>query len=337
MTRILSAFKRLFFTPGTGPNDTAIAAECALSDEPAALDPKLSLLPKQVVEMFYESILGQPPLDHKLGSLDQKRLTLLAKRLGDEGQLSHYAPRLPLVVPQLLRSLRNVNSSAAQQAEIISQDPTIASSVLRAANSPRFNNAGVPIDSFQRAIVALGNNEVRGILSTVAMQPIMEISSKHYRMFGRHIWQHALSSAVCAQLLARQRGVDPFQAYMAGLIHNIGACTVFIQLMREAENEQVPSPVLLYRAIDRLGADTSIRLARLWEFDSDIVCALEEIERSDDSKSGLGEVLGVSRQLCLAYSLWLNKLLSQDQLDALSIQYHQPKNFFEQLKQLLAE
>jgi len=304
-------------------------------------EPVQDVEPAQVMAMFNQLILGQPHSNQPLASADKKRLMQLSKSLRDEQQVGQYAPRLPLVVPQLLRSLRDVNSSAAQQAEIISQDPVIAASVLRVANSPRFKISKPPVDSFQRAIVTLGNNGVRAILSTVAMQPIMEIENKHYSAFGRHIWHNALGTAICAQLLAPQRGLDPFQAYMAGLIHNIGASTAFSQLISLYNDDQAPSPGLVFQAVTELGPAVSTKLARLWDFDKDIVRALKELGRagqgSGAGSSQLGKVLSISQHLCQAYSLWQHQLISQGQVEALLMKYRQPSNRFEQLKLLLAE
>lgn len=342
MPRIFSAIKRFFSAPEVMP--AAAVAGVSTYQEPVAqsgTEPVQDLEPAQVMAMFYQFILGQPHSNQPLASADKKRLMQLSKGLRDEQQVGQYAPRLPLVVPQLLRSLRDVNSSAAQQAEIISQDPVIAASVLRVANSPRFKISKPPVDSFQRAIVTLGNNGVRAILSTVAMQPIMEIENKHYNAFGRHIWHNALSTAICAQLLAPQRGLDPFQAYMAGLIHNIGASTAFNQLMNHCVDDQAPSPGLVFQAATELGPSVSTKLARLWDFDADIVRALKELEQAGlDSGAGnsqLGKVLSTSRHLCQAYSLWQHDLINQEQVEALLLKYRQPSNRFEQLKLLLAE
>lgn len=341
MNRILAAAKRLLFGSNAKQKNSAAYTRKKPKHQAkptqAETNTATGLEPEQVAVKFYQSALGQLHLERELDKPYQQLLQQLEKKFQDEKQLSQYAPRLPHVVPQLMRSLRDPDSSAAQQAEIISQDPVVAASVLRVANSPLFNASRTPIDSFQRAIVALGSNGVRSILSTAVMQPIMQTNNKHYSEFGHHIWNHALSTAVCAQLLAPQLRQDPFQAYLAGLIHDIGASTIFIQLMNQEDNRQAPNPDVLYHAINKYGSGISTKLAQLWDFDKNIVQALKELEHASQKKSELGQVLCLSSRLCQAYDLWQHNLLSRDQAEALLHHYHQPANRFDQLKQLLAE
>ncbi|PCJ30051.1 MAG: hypothetical protein COA90_10520 [Gammaproteobacteria bacterium] len=341
MSWITAAIQRLFFagnTELTSPSSTVVSP--ALDSQVLGLEPETALLESlsqdQVKELFYQVGLGQAELHQELVSSDKKLLVKLSKELGDDSQLNQYAPRLPRVVPQLLRSLRDPSSSAQQQAEIISQDPVIAASILRVANSSKFSYNRPKINSFQRALVTLGNNEVRALLSTVSMQPIMEVSSESYTDFGALIWQNALSAAVCAKSLSAQHGVDPFQAYMAGLIHNIGASTIFLRLINQADNN-APAPSLIFQTIEQLAATISTKLARLWEFDQDIIQALTELEQGSTDKSQLGKLLELSQNLSQGYSLWQHDLLSQEQVNALLFEYRQPKNRFEQLNKLLAD
>lgn len=333
MTGIITAIKRWFSGANATYASSASWAESAHSDV-AVHDEPQALTSEQLIEMFYQSALGQILLLEPLNDSEQKSLAQLRKRLRDDSQLSQCAPRLPKVVPQLLRSLRDPNASADDQAEIIGQDPVLAANILRLANSPRFNNTEGTIDSFQRAIVILGNNGVRSIVSTVAMQPIMEVSCKQYPEFGRQIWQHSMATAVCAELLAPHYGVDAFQAYMAGLVRNIGSSTVFSQLIQPSDASTSPGADLMFEAIQQLSAKTSYKLAKLLEFDNEVVLGLAEYD-PNTSESKLAKLLNLSQQLCLAYSLWQLELINQEQCDALLAELGQPSDRLLQLQRLL--
>lgn len=333
MTRITTAIKRWFTSSSAEPSTNALFMDAANVDV-SVVDEQQPITSEQLTEQFYQAALGQILLLEGLNTVEQKTLAQLSKRLRDETQLSQCAPRLPKVVPQLLRSLRDPNASADHQAEIIGQDPVLAANILRLANSPRFNNTEGTIDSFQRAIVILGNTGVRSIVSTVAMQPIMEVSCKQYPQFGRQIWQHSVATAVCAQWLAPQYGVDAFQAYMAGLVCNIGTSTVFTQLVQATDQSTSPSGDLLFEAIQQLGAKTSYKLAKLLEFDVEVVQGLLESDPAgQDSK--LAKLLNLSQQLCLAYSLWQLDLLSEEQCEVLLIKLEQPSDCLQQLQRRL--
>jgi HD-like signal output (HDOD) protein len=131
-------------------------------------------------------------------------------------------PPLPEVTRQLLAVMRDEDSSANDVAKVLSADQALAGKVLKLANSSFY---GVPneVTTISRAVVIMGFTGVRnmalGLGSTAAlrkMQSKLDMSS---------FWSHAMANAAAAQVLAphMQRRMDPEEAFLAGLMHDIGA------------------------------------------------------------------------------------------------------------------
>lgn len=249
-------------------------------------------------------------------------------------------PRLPNVVPQLLRSLRDPDASAEHFVSIITQDPIIASSVLKMANSAFYNPTRKEIDSFQRAVVILGIDGIRALLSSAVMQPIIHANSKHYPRFGDRLWQHAQACAQCCQILSRMDQVEPFKPYLAGLVHDIGKITVFVQLSNYYKLKlpgQKPSLAALIRLMDSIAPRLSYLIAKDWDFPEEILDALKDQFKyaSPEEMSKLGQTLYFSNLVSEAHLLMSHGLLSREEGEQLLKNCRLPIDLYEQFDRLM--
>ncbi|MCP4572267.1 MAG: HDOD domain-containing protein [bacterium] len=131
-------------------------------------------------------------------------------------------PPLPEVTRQLMAVMGNEDSSAADVAKVLSGDQALAGKVLKIANSSFY---GVPneVTTISRAVVIMGFTGVRNMaLGLGTTSALREMSSK---LDMNSFWSHAMANAAAAQVLAphMQRRMDPEEAFLAGLMHDIGA------------------------------------------------------------------------------------------------------------------
>lgn len=188
-------------------------------------------------------------------------------------------PRLPYVIPRLLKSLRDPDSSAKDYVEIIDKDPVMASAVLKLANSVYFNPIGRRIDDIEQAVVKLGIDGLRSVLSAAVMQPIIQKDSAYFSQSGQRVWQHSLCCAVACELIADHRKVEKFKVYVLGLIHDIGKITLFSELCKQFKlnGETVkPGYNAFVPALKKLSAALSYWIAKDWEMPKEICDALGE-------------------------------------------------------------
>ncbi len=129
-------------------------------------------------------------------------------------------PSLSAVVTRLLTLLQDNDITMAVLTAEMSKDQGLTVRVLRIANSP-FYGMSSRIDSIQQAGTLLGLHTIHGII--VAAGIIGHFPPQQDQGFDRHsFWLHSIGTGCCAQILARHAGLDPEQAFTAGLLHDIG-------------------------------------------------------------------------------------------------------------------
>lgn len=130
-------------------------------------------------------------------------------------------PTLPSVVHQTIKVLNNPNSSIRQISDTLSQDLSLATRVLRLANSSYYALPG-GATTIDRAVTALGIDNVSQMVFTAAVFSQFELETK-LPFNVREFWRHSLGVAIASETIAREIGTrDTSMIYLAGLIHDIG-------------------------------------------------------------------------------------------------------------------
>lgn len=103
---------------------------------------------------------------------------------------------------------------------VIRRDPTLAAHFLGVANSPAFG-ARVPMVSLQQAVTRLGVTQTKQIALVIACKTkAFAVPGRAAR--AREILAHALGTALFAQEIARKRRMNVEEAFLTGLLHDIG-------------------------------------------------------------------------------------------------------------------
>ncbi len=160
-------------------------------------------------------------------------------------------PPLPEVTRQLLAVLGNENASAADVAKVLSSDQALAGKVLKLVNSSFY---GVPkeVTTISRAVVILGFTGVRNL--ALGFGSIQALQSMGKGMDMTNFWAHALANGAAAQSLAGlvKRRIDPEEAFLAGLMHDIGAYVIATAV------PDIYGPLLQEEGGDRLAREAEV-------------------------------------------------------------------------------
>ncbi len=156
-------------------------------------------------------------------------------------------PPLPAVTRQLLAVMRDENASADDVTKVLSGDQALAGKVLKLVNSS-FYGVSSEVTTISRAVVILGFTGVRNL--ALGFGSVEALQKMGGNLDMNAFWSHAMANAAAAQCLAPavSRRTDPEEAFIAGLMHDIGA-----YVLAAAVPEQ-------YAAI--LNADVGERLSR---------------------------------------------------------------------------
>jgi HD-like signal output (HDOD) protein len=130
-------------------------------------------------------------------------------------------PQLPVVVREVLAMLndRDVNLSAA--ASVAERDPVLTAEVIRVVNAVAYR-AMRPVERLNQAFPRLGVRKLRAMLVGASMKSLAIRSGEGGEGLGAQLWRASNAAAIVAGETAREVGQPEDEAYLAGLLHDIG-------------------------------------------------------------------------------------------------------------------
>lgn len=281
MAAILSRLRSLFTSNSIEPTATDLnnVAEAALSPPANSVFEPSGFSRQDAQQGFYNTIIADDHSHRPLSTEQQLIINRVETSLKDQSIRIKAVPRLPSVIPKLLKSLRDPNASAKDYVNIINKDPALSTAVLKMANSAYFNPTATLVTSIETAVVKLGLQGLRTVLSTAVMQPVIQQKSTYYNDFGHKLWTHSTYCAAACEIIARQRQLEPFKAYLLGLVHDIGKITLFSQLSGQFSaqaNIERPGHAAFTSLIQPTAKALSATIAKDWVLPDDICSALEQ-------------------------------------------------------------
>lgn len=267
---------------------------------------------------FYTTILGNIDDQQPLTAQQKLSQTAVKKALGKKELRMKSIPRLPSVIPKLLQSIRDPNAALNDYVKVINKDPALTTSVLKLANSVYFNPVAKRVTSIETAVVKLGDDGLRSVLSAAVMQPVIQRKSHYYSEFGHKLWMHSLCCAVACETIATQRRLEPFKAYLLGLVHDIGKITIFSELAAQFQsNNKAEQPgYAAFAPMMQSDSETlSHTVAQDWELPEEICSALKQ---QINLKVGttIDEYANLLYQANLACEIYAIAKFDEDEYDA---------------------
>lgn len=131
-------------------------------------------------------------------------------------------PTLPSVYFKVDKLLKDKQASIENVARIIEIDPAMSTSILRLVNSAFYGLRGKS-SSISHAVMILGFNTVKNAIVSVAVLDTLSVKERIRNFDMNDFWRHSVSVAVLGRQLAeKSRLVPPEDAFIAGLLHDIG-------------------------------------------------------------------------------------------------------------------
>jgi len=146
---------------------------------------------------------------------------------------------------RLRKEMQNPDLPTARIAQIVSVEPLVATKLMHMANSVLYSPDGTPARNLQAAISRLGIELVRTTALAIAMNQLLR--SKDMAIFSdltRTLWDHTLKTAAAARVLAATyTRINPDEALLGGLVHDLGAFYMVYRAAQYAELRARPDTV----------------------------------------------------------------------------------------------
>ena len=235
--------------------------------------------------------------------MDPRLLESLVEERIASGQVE--LPVFPSSAQEVLSLCDSEDVDHKKLAATIRRDATLAGHFLALANSAAFG-ARVPLVSLQQALSRLGMNQTKRIALVVACKTRVFVIPGRPSLTAE-ILGHALTTGMIAQEIARRRRRNVEEAFLCGLLHDIGRPAVLQlcgEIMLEAGEASVFTDTAPSREVEacasRLHERVGGMIAKLWTLPKAVV---DVIEHHHADLSGHGEAVANAAVVQLADAL----------------------------------
>lgn len=135
---------------------------------------------------------------------------------------SNHLKMLPAIAMQALDIAKDPECVIGDFVAVIERDATLASDILRIANSVMFSG-GRTVMNLHRAVVRIGMRQCKSLIIASSFSSMMKTISLDAEWVREILWRHSFTTALLSMHMNRSLNVG-FQGeeFAAGLIHDIG-------------------------------------------------------------------------------------------------------------------
>lgn len=266
----------------------------------------------------------RPPAEMPKGAADGRLPDLFLRGEGTAQDVVKHEVELvsfPDIYFRIIEVVNSPMSSAADMANVVSQDTSLSVKLLKVVNSP-FYGFAAKIDSISRAIALVGAIELSTLaLGVSAMTAFKNIPTELVDM--QDFWKHSIACGTFARILAKQKkGLSGERFFVAGMLHDVGRLILFKKLpfacteaMLYSRSNNIP---LVEAEKDVLGFDhtkVGSLLFKAWNFPPGLQAIVryhhEPAAAPDVVEAGivhLADILAISCQMALRGSVFVPAL-----------------------------
>lgn len=225
--------------------------------------------------------------------LQERILDAVRALVHDPAGAAELVPRMPELIPQLMRSLAEEDMSAGDLSRQVAQDKVLVAEVIRESNSAYYRPL-TPIETLEAAVMMLGHNGLRMLLARVALRPLIKMQGAGFaRQAAPQVWNQSEKSAFAASLMAPGLSAGVFEAYLAGLMQNIGLVVAFRVADGLVEGNRMPGSSAFGLRLMGVSRQLSAVIARHWDFPPEVADAIHD----PGADTGLAQALALGDRI----------------------------------------
>lgn len=185
-------------------------------------------------------------------------------------------PSVPDVAWKVRRMVDKDDSTADQVASAVSADPAMAAKLVRACNSPLYRGFS-DVRNVRESVIRLGMRTTRQLVTVFSLREVFKSRHSSLQKEMEKLWRHSREvAALCWVLADHATRLNPEEALLAGLLHDIGVVPILVQA--EHHVNLFADDTNLQNAIRELRADVGTAVLESWTFPPAFVDAVRHAE-----------------------------------------------------------
>lgn len=180
-------------------------------------------------------------------------------------------PSMPDVFLQVKKIVDDPSSNIGNVAKIITRDPSLTARILKVANNSMYRGND-EITSLQLAISRMGLQLVKTLVTSHAITQMFNQPKGALKPFFTKLQTHSSEVSAHAYAIAKHyTKINPDEALLAGLVHNIGYLPMAkcVESFPEVEKE----PNLLIEVMGNVHTKVGEMILKSWSFPQQIIDA----------------------------------------------------------------
>lgn len=221
-------------------------------------------------------------------SAENALLTIVAEKLKND---SLVLPTLPELAIRIRSTAEQEDVNLHEVADVISQDPALATRMIKIANSAMMGRS-IRVTTLYQAVTRIGLRQIKNVAVALVMEQLFVSKNKLVQTKMQRNWNDTIHVTAAAMVVfnhytARNKrssmNIDVLT--LAGIVHNIGV----LPILSEAENHQdvFADDQFLQNAINELAGRVGGSIMRAWDFGIEYT---EVAERWNDPRFDRAEI-----------------------------------------------
>ena len=209
-------------------------------------------------------------------------------------------PTLPEIAMRIRTALQSQDVGAAEIGAMVAADPAIAAKLVRLANSAAYRRGGKVV-TVEGAVARIGLDATRNVVTAFCVNELFETELASLSAWLASICAHSREVAATSFVLSRElRLLDPEQALLAGLLHEVG----LIPLLVFAENypELTSDPDAVQALLDEGECQASEMLLSSWGFGEELIDVVRHVRNwhhRHDGGASYCDLVQVAKAHCM--------------------------------------
>ncbi|MFO1032278.1 MAG: HDOD domain-containing protein [Planctomycetota bacterium] len=182
-------------------------------------------------------------------------------------------PPMPATASEVMSLCQQETTDAAKLSAVIHRDQTIASNVLRVANSAAYAGQ-VACSSLQQAVSRLGMQLITEIAMAVSVRGRMFANPTCAELLAV-LWKHSVLTGFYTKEIARARRRNVEIAFLGGLLHDVGKSVLLNNVDKVIGKNELNLPLAyLLDAVNEQHVAAGALLAKEWKLPEQIAEAI---------------------------------------------------------------